>query len=378
MRMTEKVIAGGGLLILVAAAFSVAILPWITRQDVDKPSDIARPYSALEARGRKVYISEGCIYCHSQYVRPQDWDNTATRISEPGDYYYDKPHLLGSSRNGPDLSQEGGMRTDDWHLAHFYNARYTRPASIMPQFRYLPKDQRDALIAYVQYLGGKLADKRVERMRIWHEALAKSYERGPDANFAYLHSLVPAQWRTMPNPYGPTPESLARGKYVYEQECIGCHGNFGDGNGPAAKFLYPKPANFSTLRRIGASGGLLYYQIMNGINGTAMIPFKRELESEKIWDVSNYVATTFIGHNDGNTAPRGEDEIQEPVDLNNTPPNPDKVKAPPPTSAELQPDQDAASKRNKINGTSFARPTGPRSKLTRPDHNGTTSEENPK
>jgi cbb3-type cytochrome oxidase cytochrome c subunit/cytochrome c553 len=377
MKMTEKVIAIGGLLILAAAAFSVAILPWITRQDVDVPSDTARPYTALEARGREVYIESGCTYCHTQYVRPQDWDNTATRISQPGDYYYDKPHLLGAHRTGPDLSQEGGMRPADWHLAHFFNPRYTRPASLMPEFKYLSKDDRDALIAYVQCLGGKLADQRLQRLNTWHAALAKAYDRGPDANFAYLHTLVPPQWRTMPNPYAATETSVARGKFVYEQECIGCHGNFGDGNGPAAKFLYPKPANFSTLRRIGASGGLLYYQIMNGITGTGMMSFKRELESEKIWDVSNYVATTFIGHNDARTAPRSEDEIQEPVEGYTLPPDPDKINALPLTSPALQPDQDAANKRNKANGTPFGRPEGPKSKLTRPDHNGTASEASP-
>ena len=42
--------------------------------------------------------------------------------------------------------------------------------------------------------------------------------------------------------------------------------------------------------------------------------FKRELESEKIWDVGNYVAVYFIGQSDANLEPRGIDASYEPVD----------------------------------------------------------------
>jgi cytochrome c oxidase cbb3-type subunit 2/cytochrome c oxidase cbb3-type subunit I/II len=59
---------------------------------------------------------------------------------------------------------------------------------------------------------------------------------------------------------------------------------------------------------------MLYYQIMNGITGSAMPYFKRELESEKIWDVSNYIARQFIGIVDANTEPRGIDASFEPVE----------------------------------------------------------------
>ena len=75
--------------------------------------------------------------------------------------------------------------------------------------------------------------------------------------------------------------------------------------GPAEPFLYPPPLNFTILKDRGISGGILYYQIMNGITGTAMMYFKRDLESEKIWDVGDYVAVTFIGESDAGKAPKG-------------------------------------------------------------------------
>lgn len=360
MHMTEKVIAIGSLLLLAAAAFSVAILPALTLNI--EPSDIARKRTPMEELGRVVYMQNGCTYCHTQYVRPQDWGHSAVRVSEAGDYVYDIPHLLGSERTGPDLSQEGGVRTDDWHRAHFVNPRYTRPASVMPPFKQLNEKEITALIAYMQSLGGTMADARYARLKKWNAAMKAAYDLGPDRNWAYVHSLVPPEWRTMPNPYAPTKEALARGKYVYLQSCVGCHGIGGDGRGPAAKYLDPPPANFNTLRRAGASGGLLYYQIMNGITGTAMMSFKRELESEKIWDVSNYIATQFIGRDDGNTKPRGVDEIYEPVDpAEQDPPPLDRAIVPPPTSPELQPEVDAAQRRRLQNEGRAAAPPATKS-----------------
>ncbi|MBI5062844.1 MAG: cytochrome-c oxidase, partial [Desulfatitalea sp.] len=89
-------------------------------------------------------------------------------------------------------------------------------------------------------------------------------------------------------------------------------GPVGDGMGPAQPWIYPPPLNFTILKNREIGGGILYYQIMNGITGTAMPYFKRDLESEKIWDVGNYVAVYFINDSDANTEPRGIDAAYEP------------------------------------------------------------------
>jgi len=82
--------------------------------------------------------------------------------------------------------------------------------------------------------------------------------------------------------------------------------------GPAQPYLYPPPLNFTLVKDRGISGGILYYQIMNGITGTAMPYFKKDLESEKIWEVGDYVAVYFIGQTDADTAPKGIDAAGEP------------------------------------------------------------------
>lgn len=305
MRMTPSFIVGG-CLILFAAVFLVAVvLPGLTITET--PSEIFRARSALEEEGRQIYIQNGCSYCHTQYVRFLDWDLGARRVAKAGDYVADRPHQLGSERTGPDLSQAGGEHPDDWHMAHFLNPRFTRPESLMPPWEFLGRERILALTAYIQGLGFQQADRRMERQRFWKEEAVRAYEAGPEANVQWLHSHVPEPWRKLPNPYPTSEVGLKRGHRIYQSFCIGCHGPIGDGMGPAQPYLYPPPLNFTILRGRGISGGILYYQIMNGITGTAMPYFKRELESEKIWDVGDYVAVYFIGESDAGGEPRGID-----------------------------------------------------------------------
>lgn len=293
-------------MILFASVFFVAVvLPGLTVTET--PSEIFRARTPLEEEGRRIYIQNGCSYCHTQYVRFLDWDLGAQRVAKAGDYVADRPHQLGSERTGPDLSQAGGEHPDDWHLAHFMNPRSTRPESLMPPWEFLGRERIRALIAYIQGLGFQQADHRMERQLFWKKEAVKAYEAGPEANVEWLHSHVPEPWRKLPNPYPTTEVGLSRGHRIYQSFCIGCHGPIGDGMGPAQPYLYPPPLNFTILRGRGISGGILYYQIMNGITGTAMPYFKRELESEKIWDVGNYVAVYFIGESDAGAEPRGID-----------------------------------------------------------------------
>lgn len=303
MRMTVALIIIGGLIVFGAVLLISVILPWTTI--TDKPADTFRPRTDIEEAGRKIYVENGCTYCHTQFIRTIDWNHGAVRIARSGDYIADRPHLLGTERTGPDLSQEGGERPDDWHLAHFTNPRFTRPESLMPAFEFLGPEKIQALIAYKQSLGFQLADLKVKRQRYWKQQAIAAYSSGPDKNVEWLHSWVPDGWKTLPNPYKTTNVRLAQGKRIYQSFCSGCHGPVGDGMGPASRYLYPPPLNFTILKERGITGGILYYQIMNGITGTAMMYFKKDLESEKIWNVGDYVAVTFIGETDAGKQPKG-------------------------------------------------------------------------
>ena len=67
------------------------------------------PTRRQELKGREIYVKNGCVYCHSQDTRAMDWGEGSGLAAQPGDYAYDSPHEVGSSRNGPDLFR---MRAD--------------------------------------------------------------------------------------------------------------------------------------------------------------------------------------------------------------------------------------------------------------------------
>lgn len=103
--------------------------------------------TGLVAEGRVVYKGLGCMYCHSQQVRPEGFGNDQGRFwgrpSVPADYVYDKPHQLGTMRTGPDLMNIAVRQpSEQWHLVHLYNPRVVTPGSIMPPFPWLFEEKR--------------------------------------------------------------------------------------------------------------------------------------------------------------------------------------------------------------------------------------------
>ncbi|MGF1634958.1 MAG: cbb3-type cytochrome c oxidase subunit II [Phycisphaerae bacterium] len=97
----------------------------------------------FELPGRQVYISQGCIYCHSQQVAEQGYRadidrGWGSRRSVPRDYVHDRPPLLGTMRTGPDLANVGTrLPSDEWHHVHLFDPRILSPGSVMPRFGYL-------------------------------------------------------------------------------------------------------------------------------------------------------------------------------------------------------------------------------------------------
>ena len=79
----------------------------------DEGADVyPMPQSGMAVRGQQVYNANGCVYCHSRWVRPDyaasDLDRKwGDRRSAPRDYLFERPVLLGKMRTGPDLSNIG-------------------------------------------------------------------------------------------------------------------------------------------------------------------------------------------------------------------------------------------------------------------------------
>ncbi len=97
-----------------------------------------------------------------------------------------------------------------------------------------------------------------------------------------------------------TPETVAKGKEIYVKRCWFCHGREGDGNGPAADYLDPRPRDFtagvyklrSTKSGEAPLGEDLFQTITKGIPGTGMQGFEGVLTTEERWQVI-YLIKTF-------------------------------------------------------------------------------------
>jgi cytochrome c oxidase cbb3-type subunit 2 len=290
----------------------------------------ATAYTPQEQRGRDVYLREGCWYCHSQFVRPVTGETRRWGpVTESGEFAYDIPHLFGTRRIGPDLMRVGLKYSNEWHFAHFWNPRMLSPDSVMAPYRGLFERPAQAVAIVDGVDGNRTLEKTPLTEKLFDFASKEPIRLTPNADgllFVPMHArgkspiiLTPQEqykgnsvkiaaetpdlqalvaylqklgmnrgkWRDLFEPQSlevmdvtlpRSEEWIAHGKEVYERRCLGCHGANGDGNGPAATFLYnQRPRNFNnavfkfrlTKESVPTDGDLLR-TISRGVRGTAM------------------------------------------------------------------------------------------------------------
>lgn len=341
MVITPLIAGLGGLIAFFTVVFVVVILP-VTTYDPPPSGDWA-PLSDGALAGRNLFAMNNCYVCHSGYSRPQDvrYQNyfLYPKISQPGDFYGSgqSPNLLGTERTGPDLSQEGGWHPDDWENAHLYDARYTTPYSLMPPFRTeFSNEQVQQLTDFVEQRSGKsgllryagqLFAKHVNLMSqgyppppVGYDGANQPIVEGKDVSppegqleEAVNLSLIDRSYWLSGDPLPVTESNLLRGKEVFLQRCVGCHGLAGDGKGPAASFMSPPPADFSEADDACCGGdtgpGDFYYRILRGWPGTGMENFGDRLSVNDIWRVVLFLKTIPNGTLDSGVIPTPDDYI---------------------------------------------------------------------
>lgn len=124
-------------------------LAWLASRDSLRSPAPSDPI----ARGRAVYLAEGCINCHSQFVKPGR-DELLWGPAQPAEVLARaRPPLFGNRRHGPDLANVGNRRSAAWLRLHFIRPRLIAPGSSMPAYPHLFQDERgEALIAYLTSL----------------------------------------------------------------------------------------------------------------------------------------------------------------------------------------------------------------------------------
>ncbi len=99
--------------------------------------------------------------------------------------------------------------------------------------------------------------------------------------------VAPEDAKKMKNPIPATQENLAAGEQLFSDNCVLCHGEKGVGDGPGAKTIKVKPANFTDPKVQAEPDGALFWKMSNGRG--PMPAWKDVLTDEERWKLVNYI-----------------------------------------------------------------------------------------
>ena len=212
--------------------------------DQKLPATIARRDIAVDAsatkpeRGKALFAVRGCGGCHSLRTGPDS--------------------LLGQ-RQCPELTYAGRMRGKDYIGQHLLDPKKDVADSIMPPFDFLPDTERGAIVAYL-----------------------------------------------MTSPYVPAVEEELGPEQVaairFGTLCASCHGETGNGLGPIAAALDPKPKNFQKKGFVAAYADRFADRILGGVPGTAMPPWEKILSPEDVEAIVDLIESDFARLGDADYA----------------------------------------------------------------------------
>ena len=97
---------------------------------------------------------------------------------------------------------------------------------------------------------------------------------------------APEQAAQRSNPVPKDAAAIERGQKLYEQFCANCHGKKGQGDGPLAATLNPKPSNLA-VRAGHHTDGDFAWKIADGRG--VMPAFKNQLTENQIWDLTHFI-----------------------------------------------------------------------------------------
>ena len=286
-----------------ALSMAMAVLPgiWLS---ATPPGPGVVPLTPEQAAGRRVFVAEGCAYCHTQQVRPLATDASFGRPSAPGDFAYQTPELLGSERTGPDLTNIGVRQPGKiWQYLHLYEPRSVVPQSIMPAFPWLFRvvekapegaDTVPLPKAFAPAHGVVIATPKAQAL------------------LAYLFSLkqppLPGAATVPPPaaPPAPAPASgaapafdAAAGAKLFGDNCSACHGDQGAGVPGAFPSLAGDPvvndADPTTHIRTVLQG--LSGKIIAGTKyDAAMPPFAEVITDQQIANIIDHERSSWGNH----------------------------------------------------------------------------------
>lgn len=256
-----------------------AMVGWgsqLSKGEVESVADYIRATfmrTVLEPRirkGREIYVSQ-CAKCHGD--RGQGIANPAIGLNVA-------PRDLTTPQARANWSRDAMIEI----------VRFGRSGTMMISYRdQLPKADIENVVDYVR------AALMIPESSISGTSAHGGRER--DAAPAPISPAAPRADMTLPLP-SDLKGDRAWGMRFFNDNCASCHGTKGDGQGPRAYFINPRPASFisdKSLRTLNRP--TIYTHVAAGKLGTEMPAWRHVLTPQEMANVAEYVFTTFIAPN---------------------------------------------------------------------------------
>lgn len=255
----------------------IAIFPALNNQANNAPLPDSQPLSADELAGKRLFVANGCVSCHTQQVRNVAMDQVwGGRPSIAADYaridrmdlWRNTATLMGTERTGPDLTSIGERQpSSTWHLLHLYNPRAVVAASIMPAYEWLFEYREEAapgdtVVAvpeeYKRGPGTVVARPEALQLVAYLQSLKQPELPGGTAapDFLYQAESAPAEQSD-----GAANTTELDGAALYATHCQACH----QPNGQGLKGAFPSLQDSSVV--LAEDPAKLIGIVMKGYDG---------------------------------------------------------------------------------------------------------------
>ena len=208
------------------------------------------PLSQEAYLGKKSFIANGCVACHTQQVRNVDMDNVwGSRPGIPADYagisrtdfWRNTATLMGTERTGPDLTNIGSRQPSlAWNLLHLYQPRAVVEKSIMPAYPWLFEvknelGEKDVEVvvpdAYRKGISGRIvATQEALQLVAYLQSLKQTPLPDGKLPMEFLYKK-----KEIPVVVNGNNANLPDGKLLYTNNCMSCH----QANGEGLKGAFP-------------------------------------------------------------------------------------------------------------------------------------------
>ncbi len=222
----------------------------------------------LEA-GEKTYM-DNCSVCHGDFGETGVWtrSNMATA-----------PRNFTTDRTKGELSRKRMIESITYGRAG---------KAMMPYGSRLSQQEISSMVDYIRLA---LMGLPVEAVLAEKSILEGSQREMPSTGLAFDD---PKRFMSIPFPdglYGDPNE----GREIFVRSCFICHGVKGDGQGPRAFFINPKPRNFiSSDSRRALNRPKIYEAVYNGLPGSVMPAWSKVLSDQEVANVAEFVFRAFI------------------------------------------------------------------------------------